>query len=282
MKHRIASVVLATVIISACGIGVLRAGDETNVPTPAVTAAIDLPVRSAYFWRGQVINDEAVVQPEINLELSNGFGFTTWLNNNLTDNLGERGEFDEADLTLYYTTEISPVAVTVGVTEYLYSNPQPQVWAYEGGEIYPPGVSDYYSPSTREVFLVVEPSESVEWLIKPSLEIDYDVDEVNGVYGVLGLTWEKEICKDLCGVSVNVGLGAASSDYNNYYFGVSQTALNDFTARLELPFTINETFALTPSLHYSLLVDNDIADAAEALYGHDEYVVGSLSLTAEF
>ena len=128
----------------------------------AAEATLDLPVNSAYVWRGQVLNNEAVFQPSVSVSAENGLSFSTWANWNLTDSLGEssKNEFNEVDLTVSYDVPVEVIDLSVGAAEYEYPN-QTVAAADETS-------SAFALPSTREAFvslgkedLILSPSATV-------------------------------------------------------------------------------------------------------------------------
>jgi hypothetical protein len=245
---------------------------------PVLSAEVSLPVRSAYVWRGQVINDEAVFQPELSVE-KYGVGLGLWLNDNLTDNVGEAGDVDEADWTVYYTRDCGPVNATVGMTEYAYphqSEPlliDPEIGVISGGGSV---------PSTREVFVELTAAESIEWVCVPVLSLNYDFGQVDGLYGSLGVNTAIDLPGEGVSLEMAASLGLGFADYNAYYFGVDTTALNDLTAGVAAPIQLTEEIVLKPGIEYTVLVDDEIRDAADEEYGHCETWVFALALEGSF
>ena len=66
------------------------------------------------------------------------------------------------------------------------------------------------------------------------------------------------------------------------YFGVEDAALNDLTVGLALPVKVLENLTVKPAVSYVYLPDADIRDAAEAVYGEDDAVVGSVTASYAF
>jgi hypothetical protein len=217
----------------------------------------DLPVLSAYVWRGQVLNDETVVQPALNIE-SGGFGLNVWGNYNTTDNVGDR-DFNEIDLTVSYGLQLGPVELGGGVIEYLFPN------------------TDY--ESTREVYLSASLPDAP---VVPCLSVYRDVEEADGFYATLGLSKEYAFNEEKTTLGLSASLGGGDQDYNDFYFGVKDDALNDVTVGASLAHAFTDAVTLTPGVLYSSLVDSDIRDGARELYGKSDELVGSLTLTVTF
>lgn len=239
---------------------------------------VSLPVRSAYVWRGQVVNDEAVFQPEVSAEMY-GIGVGLWLNQNLTDNVGSAGEWDEVDGTLYYTRDLGPVNTTVGFTEYTYPHQSEEVWI-----VSPAGewMRRRDVPSSREVFLELTAAESLEWVCVPLLSLNYDFGEADGFYGSLGAGYSADLFGEKAGLEADVTLGLGSEDYNEYYFGVDTLALNDLTVGVAVPIQLTEALVFKPRVEFAALLDDQIRAAGEDWYGDDQEWIFALALEGSF
>ena len=83
-------------------------------------------------------------------------------------------------------------------------------------------------------------------------------------------------------LNASASVGYASADYNSFYFGTDDDALNDANIGLTVPFTVTESLTITPGVQYTWLLDNDIEDGAEGLYKDTEQVVGSIKASYAF
>jgi hypothetical protein len=265
--------IMVLIVGLAAGVSAWGVEEET-----VLSAEVSFPVSSDYVWRGQVINDEAVFQPEFSVE-AYGVGVGLWLNDNLTDNVGDAGDVDETDWTVYYTHDLGPINATVGITEYDFPNQSepvlvdPEIGVISGG-------GDV--PSTRELFVELTIAESLEWACVPVLSLNYDFDQADGFYGSLGTGYAVDLPGEKAGLELATSLGLGSPDYNDYYFGVDTTALNDLAVGVALSIQLTEEIALKPGIDYTVLVDEDIRDAADELYGHREEWVYSLAFEGSF
>lgn len=242
---------MATGLMLMAAAGILGAGTAAR----GADVGVDLPVLSAYVWRGQVLNDEAVIQPALNVE-KGGFGVNIWANYDATDRGETKADFSEVDLTASYGGQLGAVEYGVGVIEYLFPNTD--------------------ASSTREVYGSLSlPDASV---VVPTLSVYRDVDEADGFYASLALSKEIALC-DKTTLELSASLGAADEDYNSFYFGVDDAALNDVTTCAKVSFALSETVTLTPCVQYAWLPDSDIRDGAKALYGDDDQFWGSLMLS---
>ena len=249
-----------------CGMGVMwvLAGIAFAEGDPA-SVGLDVPVLSSYVWRGQLLSDRPVLQPSLTATKS-GFSLNTWANYNLDG--AYQADFSEIDLTASYSKSVGPVALGAGLVPYAFPN---QTLAVEDGE-------DVAYPSTAEVYVSAGLPDVP---LAPVLSVYYDVDEIDGFYGVLAVGHSFELT-DQVSLAASASLGAGDGDYNAGYFGVDDAALNDVTVGLALPIAVLENLTVKPALSYVFLPDSDIGDAAEAVYGEDDRLIGSLVASYAF
>jgi hypothetical protein len=259
-------VVLAVwaVVVATGGAGAPRVAAEEI----SVGASADVSAVSAYVWRGQVLNDEAVMQPSATIT-KGGFSLNTWGNLNLTDSAtGDSAEFSEVDLTVSYSRSVGPATLSGGLIEYLFPN-QTLVNA--------DGTSEGY-PGTREVYLAAAlPALPVV----PSLALYYDFEEADSFYALASLGYGAKLAETL-NLGLYTSLGYGASDYNAFYFGVDDDALNDANFGVSLTWSPCDRLSLTPGYQYTLLVDSDIEDAAAELYRDKDQSIFSLKASYVF
>ncbi len=238
----------------------------------ALSASLDVPALSAYVWRGQVLNDEAVLQPTFTLS-KGGFSINWWGNLNLTDNAtGDEYEFSEHDITVSYdlTCPLTGAGVTLGIVQYDFPN--------VGMEDADGNLS--LTEDTREAFVSYSLAEA---LLAPTLNVYYDFKEADGFYGNIGISHSLAL-DDAISLDLGATLGAASSDWGDFYFGEAE-GLTDYSVSLSLPITVSDTVSVTPAVAYSALL-GDAKDAVEAdsslYFGEKDYVVGSVTASYTF
>jgi hypothetical protein len=233
-----------------------------------VGAFADVSALSAYVWRGQVLNDEAVIQPAATIT-KGGFAINIWGNFNLTDAAtGDSGEFSEVDLTLSYSRAVGPATIGAGVIEYLFPN-QTLVAADGTGVGY---------PGTREVYL----SLSLPGLpVVPSVTVYYDFGEAESFYALAALTYSAKLGETL-NLGLSTSLGYAAADYNAFYFGVDEAALNDANFGLSLAWSPHPLLMVTPAYQYTMLADSNIEDGAAGLYKDKDHSIVSVKATYTF
>jgi hypothetical protein len=239
----------------------------------SVSASLDVPVLSAYVWRGQVLNDEAVAQPTFTIS-KGGFALNWWGSFNLTDNAtGDEAEFSEHDITVSYSTTcpLTGAGVTVGIVNYDFPNV---------------GLADAEGNlslvnDTREAFVIYSLGDV---LLSPTLSVYYDFKEADGFYGSLGISHGIALT-DALELGLSASIGGATSDWGDFYYGEAE-GLTDASVGASLPIALSDTLTLTPGVTYTVLLEDaeDAVDASgDSLYfGETDYVVGSVKLSVAF
>jgi uncharacterized protein (TIGR02001 family) len=232
----------------------------------AAEAEVSADVVSQYVWRGQVLNEEASLQPSLTVGLPGGFSVNVWGSMNLTDEgssaedgLDTEFKFIELDLTLSYALplgEDAPISAEVGVVQYTFP---------EGGG------------STREAYLSI----GANLPLSPTATVYYDFDAVEGWYGSFGLGHAFEL-GEAVSLELGASVGYADSEYNEVYFGTAEDALNDLTASATLTYTVSESLSVSGLVQYFTLLDSSIQDGAKELYGDDQGFVGGGRVTYSF
>jgi len=266
--------VSAAVLMSTLAIVSARAAEAEEAST--VSATLDLPVLSAYVWRGQVLNDEAVLQPSLTVA-KNGFAINWWGNLNLTDNVtGDEMEFSEHDIGLSYGTECpwTGANMTVGVVNYDF--PNQNIVTAEGNNSL---VAD-----TVEAYVVAAFSDV---LLAPTLSVYYDFKEADGFYASLGLSHALELSEDLSLV-LGASLGGADSDWSNFYYPNPDEELDanftDYSFTATLPFALNDSWTITPGVQYTSLASDakDVVNDSELYFGDAEQFIGMVKASYAF
>jgi hypothetical protein len=252
---------------AALPMGVRAEGED------AVSASLDVPVLSAYVWRGQVIVDDPVVQPTFTVAKS-GFSINWWGNYNLDDNAtGDEFEFSEHDITLSYsgiTCPLTGAGVTVGIVNYDFPNV---------GLVDAEGNLSLVN-DTAEAFLIYS---LADVLLSPTVSVYYDVKEADGFYGSVGVSHSVEVA-DKISLGLAASLGAADKDWSTYYFGEDASGLTDYSVSATLPVALTDSVTLTPGVQYTGLLDDasDIVDDTGLYFGDTEKVIGSVKLSYVF
>jgi hypothetical protein len=229
---------------------------------------------SAYASRGQINNDEPVVQPVLTVS-KNGWAMEVWGNFNLTDRVSDEPDMTELDWTLFYTVSVKALEIEAGVIEYTFPNSTIDLDTDvpEGAE---PGREA--APGTREAYVAVSVP---DWIVTPKLEAYYDFDEADGFYFAASLAKDIEIT-DRVSLTPSFSSGYGTRDYNAYYFGVEESAWNDGVVGLSLDVTLTDSWAVGANINYMWLWEGDIRDVAAVEYLDDESLFGGVSITYTF
>jgi len=213
---------------------------------------------NAYVWRGQVVNDKAVLQPAVTAARG-AFSINSWGNFNLTDNVtDDSADFSEIDLTVAYSKTLGIFGAGMGYIEYAFPNTA--------------------AAATREVYL----SCSLQALpVVPALTVYYDFNEADGFYGNFSMTYGYKFC-DSVSASIFTSLGAGCADYNNFYFGIDDAALNDLNIGCSFAIKISDSLLLSPAVQYTALMDGEIDDASGELYKNNSQLAASLKASYSF
>lgn len=230
-----------------------------------------LALNGKYVWRGMVQTPDAVVQPELSLNVL-GFSAGIWGNMDTNDVNGLDQKFTEVDYMLGYEMSLPLINFDTGFIYYDFPNSE--------------------AASTTEFYL----GAAVNVLLSPSLKIYQDIDEVKGAY------WEASVSHSVAlnpttNVDLTAGFGLGSKGYIKGYFGAASllptvpevpgnASLTDFFFHAGVPFHPVPMFTVTPSVSYSSLSGDvkDIVDAADgaAYHGDSDAFVWGLSATFSF
>jgi hypothetical protein len=208
-----------TVLLAAA---LLFAGATTALAEIKVEGSASVGVFSDYIWRGANFTGDAnmVVQPSVTVG-TGGFSVNWW--GNMNENTGN---LDEVDLTLDYSTELGPLAVSVG--NILYNVDE--------------------ASDTNEVYLAVAPT-TLPLDLKLTYFYDYDEFEVSYLILALGKSFD---IADKTSLSVGAAAGYFDFDY-----------LNNAELSASLSYAINDQLAITPSILYSTPLSDEAKDALD-------------------
>jgi len=272
-RTRLAALVAAC--IAVCHGSAVLAEDAK----PAVAATLDIVASSTYIFRGQVLNDEPVVQPALTVTRG-GLSLATWGNFNLTDSTPAESDFSEVDLTATFSGKCGPVGWSVGIIEYLFPH-QTLVTTTEsvvGGVTNVEEQSEAY-PGTREVTVGFS---LPDLPIVPAINVYCDLDEARGgIYAIASLAFTVQ-GKLPFSTTLSSSIGYGTAKYNNLYFAVDQGGFNDVNVGLTLSYAGLAPCTIAPFVTYTALLDEDIADAAAGLYKDTRHVTGGVKISCAF
>jgi hypothetical protein len=243
---------LATLI----SIGTLKAGDDVRIG-----ASADL--LSKYIWRGQNLVDDWVLQPGANVSYR-GITVSAWGNLDLTDENYHKGEFSEVDLTLDYSGQV----------------PGSDFLNYSLGVIYYDFPVSGGGEDTWELYWGF----GLDVPASPSVTVYHDVDEAEGTYISFGVGHSFENAVEIgpdtwLGVDLSAGIGWGSSGYNESYWTVNKSAMNDLVLSAAFPFEV-AGFTITPSVNYVTLMSDEIR--SPNAYGSNDMWYTGVGFSKEF
>lgn len=236
-----------TVVVALLGLTVAAFAEDD------LSVGVSADFFSKYVWRGQNVTDDWVFQPGVSVTyqgLTGGF----WGNLDLTDENGQCGEFIEYDCYVDYSGQITEtIGFSVGGIYY----------DFPGAE----GTTELYWGFNFDV-----PA-------SPAITVYHDVDEVDGTYAAFSIGHSFEDLGDLpFGVDLGASLGWGSSGYNDSYWGVDRSELNDLTLTAGFPFEV-AGLTVTPTVAYVAILGDDVSDAA----GDDDSIFyAGIGLAKEF
>lgn len=246
---------------------VVMVGGDSGVNSSEPEITLEAALVSAYVWRGQVYNNDMVVQPQVTLE-QYGVSLNIWGNHDLGENYtGKSGQFSEIDFSLAYTLpiDINEMAFDVGVINYNFPNTASQ------------STSELYGKATVLSFK--------DYLI-PSLTMYGDIVEAHGTYFLFDVVAPYQV-SEYFAVEAGISVGYGNTAYNDYYFNegaVSQqdAGWNDYNFYGNASYEITEDVTIAANLTYTMLEGGGIRDAAKNIYEADEKVWCGLNVAYDF
>jgi len=205
-----------------------------------VEFGVDLPINSTYMWRGLELNEDPVFQPAVWAGFR-GFSLTVWGNMEMTNAYnghgedGDSGDFTEIDYILAYAGSLHKLNYSLGYIYYDYPHT-----AYAG---------------TYEFFGSI----SYDLFVSPALTVYRDFKEADGWYAVVSLSHEHEL-KKVFGSTLmaSASMGYSSENHSAFYYGSGHAIFSDSQLSLGLKIPLSENISITPSIHYSALLDGAV------------------------
>ncbi len=239
----------------------------------AAQSTAEIALVSAYVWRGQVYNGDAVVQPQFTTAFNN-FSFNVWANYDIKENVaGNEGDLSEIDLTLAYTLplDINDVSFDVGAISYQF-----------------PANGDSASESNFELFgraTLLTLKDMVVPVI-PSVTLFGDVKEVDGTYLLFDVAVPYEL-SDYLSVEGGVSAGWGNTSYNDFYWNDGDprgkdAGWNDFNFYASASYELAENLTASVRLGYTMLAGGQIEDAGRAIYEDKEKAWGGVNIAYDF
>ena len=259
---------LALSLLAACAALPLAAA--------AAEASVYADVLSAYVYRGQVGNDEAVFQPGLDVTGPLGLGASFWGSMNLTDNPSvwypdTAGEFGEYNLGLNWTCPGEGlVSLTLGGLAFVYPQDSSAVETDVEdnvvlGEDGLPVVSEAPADGGFEVFAEAAAEEVI---LQPTLRFCHDLDNSDDWIALLSIGHSLPFSDNL-----SLDLGATVGYAGEYYVSDNYNESDAGSAFTHVQLDAGLNYALTESASvglkgsFSSIIDSDIRDDIEAYEG---------------
>jgi len=247
---------------------------EYNEGDAEVSAQVSL--FSAYVWRGQVYNNDLVLQPQMTIA-KYGISFNLWANWDIGENMyGNSSDFSEIDMTLAYALPLptNAVALSVGATSYNFpNNCDDDIVTRKGNG----GPGD----STMELFAKLSLLPLQQFIV-PSVTVFGDIKEADGVYVLLDAYVPLQLSEYL-GFQFGASAGWGSTSYNDYYFGKGQDqGWNDYNFYVNAAYDITDNWSLTANLTYTFLAGGSVDDAGGDIYEENAKLWGGAGIAYNF
>ena len=270
-------------MIAAMSAGIASAQEEVVMvgQAPASSeaeASVEAALVSSYVWRGQVLNNDMVFQPQFTIA-QYGVSFNVWANYDLGENyIGIQGDFSELDLSLAYTLplDLNDFSFDIGVISYQFP---------ANGDI--PGTSaGVNSKSTTEIFAAAHWLTFKDYVI-PSATFFGDVKEANGVYILFDVVAPYQISEFLY-VEGGISTGWGNTSYNDYYWsapsngGNVDEGFNDYNFYGNVSYMLLDNLTATFNLTYTGTYGGAIRNAAKENYEAAEKLWAGLNVAYDF
>ena len=257
--------------------GIAGAQDDMSmVGLPPATSRVEPEVSveaaalSSYVWRGQVLNNDIVVQPQMTVSYYD-VSVNVWGNYNIgKDASGVSSDFSEIDFSLAYDVpvKLSDMALTVGAIHYTFPNTMSEA------------TTELYVAGTITTF------EDLVVPVIPSVTVFGDIDEARGTYVLFDVTVPYEI-SDVLAVRGGISAGYGNTSYNDYYFpngnpSTQDAGWNDYNFYGVADYEIYENLTASLSLAYTMLEGGSIESAAKNIYDNKEKFWGGVNIAYDF
>lgn len=254
---------------------VVMVGQMGGSDASEVRATAELALVSSYVWRGQVQNNDLVVQPQLTAS-TYGFSLNVWGNYDLGKNyVGVSSDFSEFDVSLAYTLplDVNDVAFDLGIISYNFpANGSSSVVSS------PIGIN---KESTTELFAKGTVLSFKDYVI-PSVTLFGDIGNGKGLYILFDVVAPYQI-SDYLSVEGGISAGWGNTSYNDYQWaGSFDAGWNDYNFYGNASYEIYENLTASVNLTYTLVEGGAIGDAAAVVYENDQKFWGGVNIAYDF
>ena len=249
--------------------------DQGAVYHSAMTeATLEVALSSAYVWRGQVYNNDPVIQPQITLS-QYGFSMNMWASYELGKNKdGVQSDVSEFDISFAYSlpVDINQMAIDVGIINYNYPD--------NGTDL------DDNNPSTTEVFISGTILSFKDRFI-PSVSVYADIEEYPGAYVLFDVFVPYELSEYVSLAAGSTG-GYGNTSYNDEVWtadgnGNFDAEFSDFNIYAVASYEISDELTAAATINYMTLNGSAYEVGAEAAgYEADDKFWASVNIAYDF
>lgn len=266
MENKVIKTATAKMVV--CAMVCVLSWTAIAADTPSLSTSVSAAFMSKYIWRGQLLNDDYVMQPSVGVSYG-GLSASLWGNVDMTDYHDNNWEFTEYDWTAGYAGKIPGV----------------DILKYSVGAIY------YHFPSTTASTTEVYGGLGLDMPLSPTVTLYRDVDEADSSYVAFSVSHSIdkifELSPDMpVGMTASASIGWGNEAYNKFYWsGLDDSALNDLTMSVGFPVPVLG-WTVTPSVNYVTLLDSDVraADTYATYSGNNDsdYLFTGITLSRSF
>ena len=212
--------------------------EENSLEQRRIKWGVENDFSSGHVWRGLVVSDQPVVQPDAWISVS-GFTFEVWGNLTLS-NTSEGTRPRVTELTLTYERDWKKLTIEPALETSFYRDP-----------------------------LAVEASTSTEASLKLSYPVgpvrvftmhSFDVLAKGAYFGETGIACERQISKR-ASFEAALHAGWASSKFNDAYVGVSKPAFNFIGVEGSFHYYVRPHLYFEPHFGFSTITDGRLRGA---------------------
>jgi len=237
-----------------------------------VNGTAEVEVNSSHIWRGQILNEEPVIQPSLTLDLGPYFSAIVWGTWDLTDQPGTMSR-NRVDATVACNGVHGKNIIKTGAIAYIYHDS-----------------SFSQNEDTYEVFA----GYTMDEVSLPSVRVFYDLGDVGGLFGTLSFAHSFDLVQDQTALDFRVGVSVADEKNLQSRFTIQTVDANsqtnvfvpegtkvlDITASMELLvfFGDDRHGLFNPGVSHMMVMDSDIRNALKKADEQSDETVFSVSL----
>ena len=236
-----------------------------------VESTLEVGLATAYSDRGQVINENPVMQPQLTLS-QYGYSLNLWANFDFGRNMDDVTDaVSEFDIAFAYSlpVDVNQIALDFGLINYNY-----------------PGNGNSSNPSTTELF-ISSTFLSFQDMFTPSVSIYADIQEYPGVYFLFDIFAPYEL-SEFVALVYGFSAGYGNTSYTDEKWGTTtpsnlDAGWTDFNFYVTASYEVSDSITAAGSLNYMRLNGSTYENAANILgYQANNLLWGAVNLAYDF